>query len=384
MDKKAELDFLKKLVSIDSAGGHEGKVSDFLVKTLAAHGIKTEKIEVEPGRYDLIAKQGNGQGPILALEGHQDTVALGNLDEWNTKPLVATQKGDRLYGRGTTDMKSGLAAEVLAFIALHDQGVKLNGTLEFMATIAEETSQHNHMQGAEELAKRHLVKDVDAMIIGEPSSAQIVFAHKGSITYRVSSKGITAHSSMPEKGFDAIAPLIHFYNLEADYYKSIESIANKYLGKTIPVISKIDGGGQLNAVADYAELFGKIRTIPEVPNDEIWKHLRALIKKVNDEDHAQLSLTVLGDKNPVVGNPQAPFIKSLQQVAEKDLGHPVKIQSISAGTDASEFVKDNDHFSLAIFGPGNSTAHQMNEWASISSYYAFVKLYQDIAKSYLK
>lgn len=384
MDKKEELDFLKQLIAIDSAGGHEEKVTDFLVKAFNDHGIKAEKIKVEPGRYDIIAKQGNGQRPVLAIEGHQDTVALGNLDEWNTKPLVLTQKGDRLYGRGTTDMKAGLAAEVLAFIDLHEQKVKLNGTLEFIATIAEETSTKNHMQGAQELVKRDLVKDIDAIIIGEPSDAQIDFAHKGSITYRVSSKGITAHSSIPEKGFDAIAPLIHFYNLEAKYYQSIDHISNKYLGKTVPVITKIDGGAQLNAVADYAELFGKVRTIPEVSNDEIWKNIKALIKKVNEEDNAKLSLTVLGDKIPVVRKPDTPFIKTLHQVAEKDLGQKVNVQGVSFGTDASELTKGNDHFSMAVFGPGNSTAHAINEWVSLKRYYAFINIFQDIAKAYLK
>lgn len=384
MDKETELDFLKHLIAIDSAGGHEEKVTNFLVKTFADHGIKAQKIEVEPGRYDLIAKQGNGNGPVLALEGHQDTVALGNLKEWHTQPLTLTQKGDKLYGRGTTDMKGGLADEVLAFIALHDQKVKLNGTLEFIATIAEETSTKNHMQGAQELVKRNLVKDIDAIIIGEPSDSQIDFAHKGSITYRVSSKGITAHSSIPEKGFDAIAPLIHFYNLEAEYYKSIDGISNKYLGKTVPVITKIDGGHQLNAVADYAELFGKVRTIPEVTNDEIWQNIKALIKKVNDQDHAKLSLTVLGDKIPVVRDPHTPFIKTLHKVAEKDLGKPVKVQGVSFGTDASELTKGNDHFSMAVLGPGNSTAHAINEWVSLKTYYAFINIYEDIAKAYLK
>lgn len=384
MNKQEALDFLKKLVAIDSAGGHEEKVTNFLIKTFADHGIQTEKIPVEPGRFDLIAKQGNGQGPVLAFEGHQDTVALGNLDEWQTDPLTLTQKGDRLYGRGATDMKGGLADEVLAFIALHDQKVQLNGTLEFLATVGEETSPQNHMQGAEELAKRHLVKDIDAIIIGEPSDCQVDFAHQGSITYRVSSKGITAHSSMPEKGFDAIAPLIHFYNLEADYYQSIIKVSNKYVGHTIPVISKIDGGGQLNAVADYAELFAKIRTIPEIPNAEIWKHIKALIRQVNEEDHAKLSLKVLGDKVPVVGDPNTSFIKMLHQVAEKDLGKAVKVQGVRGGTDASELVKDNDHFSMAMFGPGNATAHQMNEWVSLKTYLNFINAYQDIAKAYLK
>lgn len=384
MDKQEELSFLKQLLAIDSAGGHEDKVTEFLEKTFAAHKIKTERVEVEPGRHDLIAKIGNGNGPTLAFEGHQDTVALGELDKWEHDPLTGFVDGDKLYGRGTTDMKAGLAAEVLAFIQLADAKVELNGTLEFLATVAEETSQQNHMQGAQTLVKKDLVKDIDAIIIGEPSDSQIDFAHKGSITYKVSSQGKTAHSSMPQLGFDAIAPLIHYYNLQKDYYASIKDVANQYLGKTVPVVTKIDGGGQLNAVADYAELFAKVRTIPEVTNEEIWQNIKAMIAKVNKEDGAKLSLTVLGDKIPVVTSPDTPFIKTLHQVAEKDLGKKIAVQGVAFGTDASELVKGNDHFSMAVFGPGNKTAHAINEWVSLKTYYGYIESLKDVAKAYLK
>lgn len=384
MDKEGQLKFLKQLLAIDSAGGHEDKVTNFLMKTFADHHVKAETIEVEPGRHDIIAKIGNGNGPTLAFEGHQDTVAIGDLDKWNHQPLAGEVEGDKIYGRGTTDMKAGLAAQVLSFIALAESDVELNGTLEFIATVAEETSQHNHMQGAQKLVEKDLVKDIDAIIIGEPSDAQIDFAHKGSITYRVSSEGVTAHSSIPEKGFDAIAPLIHYYNLQADYYKSIKDVSNKYLGKTTPVVTKIDGGGQLNAVADYAELFAKVRTIPEVNNDEIWRHIKQMIKQVNEEDGAKLSLKVLGDKIPVVTDPNAPFIKLLHQVAEKALQRKVKVQGVSFGTDASELSKDNDHFSMAVLGPGNDTAHAINEWVSLTTYYEYIDLLEEIAKQYLK
>lgn len=384
MDKSAELAFLKQLLAIDSAGGHEDKVTEFLEKTFAAHNIKTQRIEVEPGRHDLLAKIGNGHGPVLAFEGHQDTVAIGNLAEWNHKPLAGEVAGDKIYGRGTTDMKAGLAAEVLAFIQLADSKVELNGTLEFIATVAEETSQQNHMQGAQTLVKKDLVKDIDAIIIGEPSDAQIDFAHKGSITYKVASQGKTAHSSMPQLGFDAIAPLIHYYNLQKDYYASIKDVANQYLGKTVPVVTKIDGGGQLNAVADYAELFAKVRTIPEVTNKEIWQHIKDMIAQVNQEDGAKLSLTVLGDKIPVDTSPDTAFIKTLHQVAKKDLGRKVNVQGVAFGTDASELVKGNDHFSMAVFGPGNKTAHAINEWVSLATYYGYINSLRDVAQAYLK
>lgn len=384
MDQQARLDFLKQLIAIDTAGGHEEKVSLFLKDSFAKHGITAQLVEVEPGRYDVIAKLGTGNGPVLAFEGHQDTVAIGEKDQWQHDPLGAEIVGDKVYGRGTTDMKAGLAAEALALMELADEGAELNGTLEFIATVAEESSQHNHMQGAQTLVKKGLIQDVDAIIIAEPSDSQLDFAHKGSITYRVSSVGKTAHSSMPQLGYNAIKPLVHYYNLQEEYFKSFAGVENQYLGKTVPVVTKIDGGQQLNSVPDYAELFAKVRTIPEISNDEIWQHIKAMIKQVNEEDGAQLSLTVLGDKIPVVTDPNAPFIKTLHRVAEEKLQRPVAVQGVAFGTDASELSKGNDHFSMAVLGPGNKTAHAINEWVSLTTYYEFIEMFNEIAKQYLK
>lgn len=384
MDQQARLDFLKQLIAIDTAGGHEEKVSLFLKDSFAKHGITAQLVEVEPGRHDVIAKLGNSNGPVLAFEGHQDTVAIGEKDQWQHDPLGAEIVGDKVYGRGTTDMKAGLAAEALALMELADEGAELNGTLEFIATVAEESSQHNHMQGAQTLVKKGLIQDVDAIIIAEPSDSQLDFAHKGSITYRVSSVGKTAHSSMPQLGYNAIKPLVHYYNLQEEYFKSFAGVENQYLGKTVPVVTKIDGGHQLNSVPDYAELFAKVRTIPEISNDEIWQHIKAMIKQVNEEDGAQLSLTVLGDKIPVVTDPNAPFIKTLHRVAEEKLQRPVAVQGVAFGTDASELSKGNDHFSMAVLGPGNKTAHAINEWVSLTTYYEFVEMFNEIAKQYLK
>lgn len=384
MDQQARLDFLKQLIAIDTAGGHEEKVSLFLKDSFAKHGITAQLVEVEPGRHDVIAKLGTGNGPVLAFEGHQDTVAIGEKDQWQHDPLGAEIVGDKVYGRGTTDMKAGLAAEALALMELADEGAELNGTLEFIATVAEESSQHNHMQGAQTLVKKGLIQDVDAIIIAEPSDSQLDFAHKGSITYRVSSVGKTAHSSMPQLGYNAIKPLVHYYNLQEEYFKSFAGVENQYLGKTVPVVTKIDGGQQLNSVPDYAELFAKVRTIPEISNDEIWQHIKAMIKQVNEEDGAQLSLTVLGDKIPVVTDPNAPFIKTLHRVAEEKLQRPVAVQGVAFGTDASELSKGNDHFSMAVLGPGNKTAHAINEWVSLTTYYEFIEMFNEIAKQYLK
>lgn len=384
MNEQSEQEFLADLVKLNTAGGHENRVADFLKDAFKKHGLEAKEIPAAPNRCDLIVEYGNeNDGPTLGLCGHEDTVAIGNQDDWRFPPLGAVVKGGKMYGRGTSDMKSGLAAEALALMELKDEGWVPHGQLRFMATIAEESSPTNHMQGAEEFDRDGYTKSLDAVIIGEPFDADVVFAHKGSITYAVTSKGKAAHSSTPQFGYNAIDPLIHYYNLQAQYFKTLTA-KNPYLGTTTPVVTKISGGSQLNSVPAAAAVYGKIRTIPEIANQEIIIHFQQLINKVNEEDQAQLKLVILGNKRPVVTDPHDPFVQLVAKVGQQVRGHKMVLRGSSAGTDASELTKSNPGMKVVVFGPGNETLHRPNEYVDLDRYFKFIEIYKEVAKAYLK
>lgn len=383
MNPKERQQFLADLVKINTAGGHEDQLAHYLATQFQAHHINCQLIPVEPGRSNVLASIGTGSGPTLALSGHQDTVLIGDLAKWDFDPLGATIKDGKMYGRGTTDMKAGLAAQALALIELADEGYSLGGTLQFMATIAEESSEHNHMQGAAYFANNGYVKNVDALIIGEPTEKSVVYAHKGSITYQVTSKGVAAHSSTPERGYNAITPLIDYYNLQKQYFDTLTA-TNQYLGPTVPVVTKIDGGMQLNSVPEAAELFVKVRTIPEVTNETIINHLTEIINRINQQDQAQLELVIIGNKFPVITEPTDPFIQLLQTTSQRILEHEVPLSGWAAGTDASELIKGNPQMKVSILGPGNASIHKVNENVDLKTFTNFVDLYKEIAKQFCK
>ena len=386
MDNQARVDFLSQLIQIDTAGGFEDRVATILQSFMKQHDISCRLLPVMPGRSNFYAQLGTGKnGKVLAFCGHQDVVKTEDPAMWHFPPFSAHIENGRMYGRGTADMKGGLAAMAIALAELKDAGVTLNGKLELLGTVAEESSKINHMQGAQQFAKDGYVDNITAAIFAEPTNADIAYAHKGSITYRIDSIGKAAHSSRPDLGFNAITPLIHFYQEQEQYFHElVTQYENPVLGKVVPVVTKINGGEQLNAVPDHAELFVKLRTIPETDNDDIIAHLKRIIDYVNDQDHAQLSLEILGNKMAVTTDRNSEIVNIAQHAADQLLGRDFSVRGIAFGTDASEMSKANSDMDVLVFGPGNATAHKIDEYIDLDLYLKMIDIYKQIAMDYLK
>lgn len=136
MDQTERTRVLSDLVKINSVNGNELEVANYLRRLFEQHGLTADVQPFGEQRANLIVEVGAGK-PILGITGHMDTVALGDEGKWRHAPLSATIEGDRLYGRGAADMKSGLAAQVIALIELVESGT-LTGHVRFIATAGEE------------------------------------------------------------------------------------------------------------------------------------------------------------------------------------------------------------------------------------------------------
>ncbi|GIC73047.1 hypothetical protein LFLT20_00510 [Limosilactobacillus fermentum] len=136
MDQTERTRVLSDLVKINSVNGNELEVANYLRRLFEQHGLTADVQPFGDKRANLIVEVGAGK-PILGITGHMDTVALGDEGKWCHAPLSATIEGDRLYGRGAADMKSGLAAQVIALIELVESGT-LTGHVRFIATAGEE------------------------------------------------------------------------------------------------------------------------------------------------------------------------------------------------------------------------------------------------------
>ncbi|MEE6714782.1 ArgE/DapE family deacylase [Schleiferilactobacillus harbinensis] len=410
----AEYDqILADLVAIPSVNDHEAAVADYLEKLLAKHHITAQRVPYAPGRDNLVAEIGNGQGPVLGFDGHADTVALGDRAKWQTDPLVGTIKAGKMYGRGVTDMKAGLAAGMIAMIQLQDAGVLLNGTIRLLATVGEEIGE----LGAHQLAEQGYVDDMAGIVIGEPSgvvkdfvtqpAAQSIFplspeerdalvaanqnteqhfvvaAHKGTLAFRVDSVGQAAHSSMPELGYNAITPLLTFYNRVQQYFEDQAGLKDPILGPATPVVTLLNAGEQINTVPASASMSINVRTIPEKTNDAMLADIQALADEVNQAEQAHLTIRVISKLSPMSTDPNARLVQLTKRIGEKHLKQQLPVIGVSGGTDASPIVDRNPNIEAVVFGPGNFSAHQVNEYVDMGIYHQYINLYIDLFKHYL-
>ena len=404
MDKEQRLSILDDLIKLETVNGNEEIVANYLKDLFEKHGIKTELNKYDDNRYNLIATLKNTDEPYLGFTGHEDVVGTVDDSKWNYGSFNPKHIDGKIFGRGSSDMKGGLAGLAIALIELNDDP-DFNGNIKFIATVGEEIGE----LGAEKLAKEGFTDDLSALIVGEPSnsSSRLVMdqlinhglvetngakpetrmaafcAHKGSVTYKVISHGKAAHSSMPEVGINALDNLISYYNKQNEYFKNLVSVEDDILGTTKPSVTVLNAGEQENTIPDYAAMTVKIRTIPEYGNDKIISELKNLIAQMNQEDpKMNLEFDLESSNWPVKTDINSDFINLVRDSYKAVLGVNILTVGAPGGTDASKFVQANHDLDVVVAGPGNESAHQINEFVFEDDYLQYIEIYKTIAEKY--
>jgi acetylornithine deacetylase/succinyl-diaminopimelate desuccinylase-like protein len=185
-----------EMVRRPSVSGDERAVAEFMANVLADHGFVVAMPEAVPGRPNVVTSWGADEGPTLLLTGHSDTVPIG--DGWTHDPVGAEIVDGRLYGRGSCDMKAGLAGMMTALIAAKRTFGRPRGRLVFAACIDEEEGG----LGTQAAIREGL--QADWAVIGEPTDLQLIIAAKGNCYFEVDVRGRGAHAGSPERGINAI------------------------------------------------------------------------------------------------------------------------------------------------------------------------------------
>lgn len=368
---------LGDLIAINSTNDHEITVAKYLQKLLKQNGIDAKVLRYNDTRADLLAEIGSGS-PVLGISGHMDVVDPGEVSEWTSDPFKLTERGGRLYGRGAADMKSGLAALVIALIEIKQNHLLKRGTIRLMATFGEEVGE----EGSQKIAEMGLMDDVDALVIGEPSGYDPAFSHKGSLDIRLTSKGKSAHSSMPEDGQNAIDPLIEILHTANHHFRDTV-VENELLGPLTFHTTIFKGGNQVNSIPAAAEAEINARTIPEFTNQRVIDDLQKMVNKQN-EAGAQVKLEAYMAQDAVKTTGKNRLMELIQQVGGEFRGASIKPGAIPAVTDASNLLRDKDEsFPFAIWGPTGDGVHQVDEYVEKEMYLNFIKMYIAVFSQYL-
>lgn len=406
MEKSEKLSILDDLIKLETVNGNEELVANYLEKLFDKYQIKTELVKNDEHRFNLIASINNGANKTIGFTGHEDVVAPVNDKEWNYGPFNPKHIDGKIFGRGSSDMKSGLAGLAIAMIELNEDE-NFKGNIKFIATVGEELGEI----GAKQLSKNGYADDLNALIVGEPSNASsklvidqlinsgliknsksnpssygrhaLYCAHKGSIDYKVISRGKAAHSSMPEAGINALDNLITFYNKQKEYFASL-SDDDDILGKTVPAVTIMKAGDQDNTIPDYAEMNVKIRTIPEYNNDKLAEDLKNIISELNQSPRMSLEFEEKSSNWPVKTDIDSNLIKIAQQSYQEAFEQGALAVGAPGGTDASQFVRANPELEVIVAGPGNESAHQINEFVFEDDYLQYINLYKKIATKYFE
>ena len=197
MKSPSVIDITKHLVRMNTINppGQEDQAIRYLAGLLDGAGFKTEIIATGPDRSCLVASLAGRDA--IALTGHLDTVPLG-AEDWSVDPFAGEIRDGKLYGRGTTDMKGGVAALVVA--AINAKAAGSERAISLIFTSGEETG----CEGARYLAESGRLGKASSLLVAEPTSNKVCIGHKGAFWVRLKYTGRTAHGSMPELGDNAV------------------------------------------------------------------------------------------------------------------------------------------------------------------------------------
>ena len=363
----------RSLVAFDTINppGRERDCARHAGALLEEWGFRVEYHDYEPGRTSVIARAGGSDAKApLCLTGHIDTVALGSRP-WTKDPFAGEADGDRLYGRGVSDMKAGVAAILLAARGVSK---KLTGTpgVVIVLTAAEE----NGCIGSQHLARTQLLGKAGAMIVGEPTSNYPYIGHKGSVKFHASFKGVSAHGSMPHLGSNAIYKAARAVNALEHF--DFGAAAHPVMGSPTMNVGTMSGGSGVNMVPDTASIGVDIRTVPGMDHGALIARLRGVLG-------IDAEMEVFSNLPPVWTAPQQEWVERVFDICKTHLGSRPEARTATYMTDAANLLKAYVGAPTIVLGPGEpQLAHQTDEWCSMERIRQAVAMYEATIKDWCR
>ena len=405
-NKDKYIEQLKNLVAIDThdlghgiAGGLEKEGQDYMIRLFEEMGAEVKKdpmkerdIEAcyhkynegnlghnQTDRYNVYARfPGKAGGRSLMFNGHIDVMPADETDEWTNPPFEPTIRDGKMYGRGTADMKGGLMASVMAVQLLKDAGAELPGDVLITSVCDEEGGGNGSMQAIMSGER------ADGVVVGEPTSDEMILAHMGFIFFRVEFEGKSCHSGGKRNGVSAIDKAIKVINaLNEKEHEWLLTYKHPLLPAPNLNVGVIRGGNAGSTVAGDCMFETCVHYLPRLmSHDQVVCEFMDVIHRVTKSDpwleaHPP-KVTIYQAGGGFEMEEADPFVESFKRAYRAARGKDVRVVGSPAGCD-SRLWKNIAGCPTIQFGPGNlSECHGINEWISIESYLQSILIYAEL------
>ena len=376
-------ELLRKLIRAETtAQKGELAAAEIISDELGRSGIDCRIDSWGLNRANLTAqvKSAGRKGGLLFL-CHLDVVAAGQAG-WKYPAFAGVESEGKIYGRGSADMKGGIAAVVTAIREIVDSGTKLKGDIIFFAAAGEETDSCgvkrfiSNFNPPAFLRKQEGGPKIAGVVIPEPTDFDVVTAHRGMLWLKIKTVGKAAHSSTPELGVNAIASM-KILLAELDNYK-IRFEPHKLLGGCSMSVNTIAGGKEINVVPAECSIGIDIRTLPGQQFQEIISDFEKIFAKLKQKNSQfKASVSVMREVGALETDLSCDFVKDFCSAVE------------ASETKAVGFTTDGPHLAplgapVVIFGPGKpQLAHKPDEYIDIADVGKAVEYYKNIILKFL-
>jgi len=377
LDTGGMVDLAQRLIRIRNVNppGDYIEISKILHQEMKKINLRVEVIEGHPGKINVfgILPGCETKGVVFLLSGHMDVVPVGDQKEWTHDPFEGEVYNGKLWGRGSIDMKSAIAAELFAVKAVMDARVPLRGTVMVGGTVDDEIAGVWGMKYLLEygLASRGLPIPT-IHLLGEPSHLNITCSFKGRLWFKVTTLGKASHGGAPQEGINAIEKMMTLIS----QFQNIPKENHPLMGEDTLNLGMIEGGEKVNIVPSQCTAHFDFRMCPPGNGDISESRLRGVIKDLmaKDRDFRIKGFEIYEKRDPVEIHPNHSVIEKMSECVEEVTGRkPQRIGSLSAG-DLYYSLKKG--IPGAWIGPGDPRLfHKVDEHVEIEELVQAAQIY---------
>lgn len=369
MDEALRL--LMDVMAIPTVNGRddEGKAAEYLCSYFQAAGLEASVDRIDRTHANVTAVLEGMSPETVIWNGHLDTVPYGAAVDWHTDPAVPTVRGDRLYGRGASDMKSGLCAMTSALCQYAKKGRRPPRTIRFIGTCDEE----RYGLGAKRAVQTGLMKSCRQILIGEPTGLKLGTAQKGCIWLELLVHGKTCHGAYPERGCSAVE---HAWQIARGIKSYVEGFSHELLGVSTANVTQIEGGTAPNMIPETCRVLMDIRTVPGLTAEMVAEqaNLSAQEQRRRSGGVLQTEINIKNNRMSIEIEESASLVQEMKQcIVDQKL--ETSCIGINFFTDASIMARNIPDAQVLLFGPGEpDMAHKPDEYVELEKYRSSIRI----------